>query len=291
MNEERENKNTVFGGSGPSQQQQHAALQRSVKEDFGYEIPEVAVPLPSSGLVYPTTSPLHGATTVDIKAMGAREEDILTSRSLIKKGTVISALVRSCLLDKRINVDDMLSGDRSAIMVSIRITGYGHEYEVELTCGNCEHKHKHTFDLSRLPINRLNIDSENGGCMQATAGQNLFNFKLPISKLNIQFKFLTGREEQEMISIHEQRKKSNILVDNLISTRLKFSIVSVEGDTDRNKISRFVDNMPAGDSKALRKHIEKHEPGIEMKDRVNCPSCDYESEVAVPLTASFFGWD
>ena len=82
--------------------------------------------------------PWHACETVDIKAMTAREEDILTSRAFIKKGTVITELIRSCLVDKRIDPNSLLSGDRNALMVAIRVTGYGVEYSTEVTCPVCD---------------------------------------------------------------------------------------------------------------------------------------------------------
>ncbi len=113
--------NEVFS----AEQARQAGFQtRSVmKDDFGYEVPVEAVPLPSKGTVYPADSPLHGQETVEIRAMTAKEEDILTSRALIKKGTVITHLIQSCLVNKQIDVNEMLVGDRNAIMTALRITG------------------------------------------------------------------------------------------------------------------------------------------------------------------------
>ena len=105
-----------------------------MKDSFGYEVPVESVPLPSLGKVYPDGNPLSGQETVEIRAMTAREEDILTSRALIKKGTVITHLIKSCLTNKAIDVKNMISGDRNALMISLRITGYGQEYGVEVDC-------------------------------------------------------------------------------------------------------------------------------------------------------------
>jgi hypothetical protein len=112
-------RSALFGGAVPAGIQTKDVM----RDDFGFEVPIESVPLPSNGVVYPADSPLHDRETVDIRSMTAREEDILTSRALIKKGTVITELIRSCLTDKRIQVQDMLAGDRNAIMVALRITG------------------------------------------------------------------------------------------------------------------------------------------------------------------------
>ena len=116
-------------------------------DDFGIEIAAESVPLPSKGLIYPEDNPLFGMENIEIKPMTAREEDILTSRAYIKDGTVITKLIHSCLVDKTINPDDMVAGDRNALMVALRITGYGSDYDVEVTCPNCKKNNKSTFDL------------------------------------------------------------------------------------------------------------------------------------------------
>ena len=116
------------------------------------DVPFDVAPLPSNGVVYDVNSKLHGKDGLDIKAMTAKEEDILTSRALAKNGTMVSELIRSCLLDKSIDVKTLLSGDRNAIMIAIRISGYGANYEVDITCPECQTKRKSSFDLKNLPI-------------------------------------------------------------------------------------------------------------------------------------------
>lgn len=270
-------RNALFGGAAPAGIQTRDVM----KDDFGYEVPIDSVPLPSNGVAYPPESPLHGQETVDIRAMTAREEDILTSRALIKKGTVITELIKSCLTDKRINVSDMLVGDRNAIMIALRITGYGSDYNVEAECPKCNVRSKQSFDLSALPIKRLETAPiENG--------RNAFEFKLPITKKNVHFKFLTGRDEEEIATVLERAKKQGAMADNLVTSRLQYSIITIDGKTDRSAINGFIRNMPARDSMELRRHIDASEPGIDMKGELDCPSCNEISEVRIPLGASFF---
>ena len=254
-----------------------------MKEDFGMEIPVEVVPLPSQGKIYPEGTSIHNCETLEIKAMTAREEDILTSRALIKKGTVISELLRSCLIDKSINVDAMISGDRNALMTAIRITGYGADYQVEVTCPECGESSKQEFNLAELPIKRLEIQP-------IEEGANRFSFTLPVSKKNVVFRFLTGADEQN-ISIEQDRKKKKKLsgdVDSLVTNRLLYSIVSVDGVDGRNKISMFVRHMPARDSRMLRKFMDDNEPGVEMKAWMECSNCLESSEVGLPIGVSFF---
>ena len=252
-----------------------------MKDDFGFEIPVESIPLPSKGITYPSDSPLHNCETVDVRAMTAREEDILTSRALIKKGTVISELIKSCLVDKRVDVSQLLSGDRNALMVALRVTGYGADYNVEADCPACGAKSKQTFNLSELELKPLDLDP-------VEPGTNLFETMLPVTKKKVRFKFLTGADEEEILTIQERKKKVGGMGDNVVTTRLQFSIVAVEGKTDKNLINSFIRNMPARDSLHLRNHIDKHEPGIDMTSHMDCPSCSETSEVRIPLGVTFF---
>jgi len=252
-----------------------------MKDDFGYEVPTEAVPLPSAGKVYPPESGLYGQELIEIKAMTAKEEDILTSRALIKKGTVITELIKSCLIDKTIDVDTMISGDRNAVMTALRVTGYGSEYNAQVSCPECGESSKQDFNLADLPIKRLTVSP-------VAEGANLFEFKLPLTQKTVQFKFLTGKDETEMATIAERRKKQGQKTDSLVTSRLVHSIISIDGITDRNKIGMFIKNMPARDSLAIRRHIDDNEPGISMKSWMECPHCSEHSEVNLPLGASFF---
>ena len=274
---ERNERNQVFtGGTQPG------VMTRDVmKDDFGFEIPVEMIPLPSRGVAYPSDSPLHNCETVEVRAMTAREEDILTSRALIKKGTVISELIKSCLVDKRIDVSQLLSGDRNALMVALRVTGYGADYNVEVDCPACGVKSKQTFNLSELELKPLDIEP-------VEPGANLFELVLPVTKKKVRFKFLTGADEEEILTIQERKKKVGGMGDNVVTTRLQFSIVAIEGKTDKNLINAFIRNMPARDSLYLRNHVDKHEPGIDMTSHMDCPSCSETSEVRIPLGVTFF---
>jgi hypothetical protein len=278
MTDARE-KNDVFKNSGDRGMPQMSASEK-MKADFGFEIPVESVPLPSNGLVYPVDSALHGSETVDIKAMTAKEEDILTSKAFLKKGTVITELIKSCLVDKSFDPRDLLTGDRNALMIAIRATGYGAEYEAEIECDECGAKTQRQFDLGALPIKKLSIDP-------VSPGHNVFEFSLPVTKKVVRFRFLTGRDEEEILATSEKQKKVGISNDSSVTTNLLYSIVSVDGVNERSKIAHFVKNMPAKDSLALRNFIRDNEPGVEMKQETACGSCGHEEEVSMPLGVNF----
>lgn len=282
MSDAREQKNEIFKGGVPGADpriQQMSSFDK-VKSDFGLDIPVETMPLPSSGLVYPVDSSLYGRETVDIRAMTAREEDILTSKAYLKKGTVITELIRSCLMDKSIDPRDLLTGDRNALMVAIRITGYGSDYDAEVECPECGTKAPHKFELTTLPLKRLEI-------APTAPGQNVFEFKLPLSKKIVKFRFLTGKDEEDIMATGEKQKKLGLSSESNVTTNLMYSVVSIDGVEDRAKIAAFVKVMPARDSLALRNYIKDSEPGIEMKQETSCPACGHQEEVNMPLGVNF----
>ena len=252
-------KNDVLTGGAPEGSMAAGwAGQRGdvMRDEFGLEIPVENVPLPSRGRVYPPEHPLHMQESIQIRAMTAKEEDILTSKALIKKGTVITELIKSCLIDKRINPDEMILGDRNALMVSLRITGYGADYPVEINCPACGERSKQNFDLAALPITRLADD--------------------PIA------------DEQNIQQIQDRKKKQGFKTDNLITMRYQHQIVAINDISDKTKIQMFCQRMPTKYSLALRKTMDNNEPGVDMKQHIQCPHCMEESEVSMPLGASFF---
>ena len=278
-------KNEIFTNNQPTQQkpsQIEGIMKQDVMKEFGWEVPVDNAPLPSQGLVYPSHSPLHGKEVISIKAMTAKEEDILMSRAYSKLGTTITELIKSCVVDKNFDPNDLLLGDRQAVLVAIRITGYGAEYKLDIDCPACDKRGIGEFDLSTLELQRLQIDP-------VTSGLNEFSTTLPVTKKKVTFKFMTGKDEQEINTLVERRKKLlGDAAENPVTTRLAFQTLSIDNITDKNKIGTFVTNMPARDSLYLREYIRKNEPGLSMKSNYHCSHCGADSEVALPIGVSFF---
>lgn len=280
--------NEVFGKAPPAppaQPQDGPVTQMTrdeyVKRELGYEIPIDAVPLPSAGLIYPVSHPLHNCPDVQYRAMTAKEEDILMSPALVKSGKVISELIKSCLTDKRIDVRTLLSGDQQAIMLGIRMSGYGNLYEPKFACPKCEVSSVTQIDLADFDIRPLEI-------APVEPGQNLFVFDLPLTKKKIHFKFLTVAEEEASVRAAEMKKKKGIKKDNLVTTQLMNSIVAVDGDQAQGYIAKFVQHMPARDSHALRQYILKNQPSVETKFDFLCDNCEHYEKADMPMTIEFF---
>lgn len=260
----------------------HLMKSNIMKDDFGWEIPYESVPVPSRGVIYNPASKLYAMESVQIKAMTAREEDILASQALLKEGTVITNLIRSCLIDKDIDPSEMISGDRNAMMVSIRITGYGANYPYRAECEECGVINKKEARLDDLSIKRLEIEP-------VEPGKNEFLFNLPVTKKSVTFKFLNEKDDKDRKAASKtMQKHTSGKITNNITSFLEYSIISIDGIRDKNKIKHFVMYMPAADSKALRNFINKNEPGIDMTQSYECDGCGHINKTKLPITPEFF---
>jgi len=258
-------------------------------EEFGIEQANESVPLPSRGLIYPEGHPLHKRERVEIRPMTTKDEEILLTRSFIKDGTVISRLIKACLVDKSIDVDDMIGADRNALLLAVRIVGYGPEYNIDVKCGaeDCEEPpQKFKFDLARIPIHMLDVPP-------AKPWTNYFECELREIKKTIGFRIMTAREEAKLVEdaavANKNRKKLGLApVEVTAADSLAAQIVTLDGNPDRARIQRFMAGLPAKYSVEIRAHIAAATPKAEMKQEFKCAHCGHTEEVNVPLTAEFF---
>jgi len=236
------------------------------------KFPTEVVDLPSKGLLYPEGSPLSSGK-IEIKYMTAREEDILTSANLIKKGIVVEKLLESLIVDKSIKVDDLLIGDKNAVLIASRILAYGKEYEVEIDGRRIE------VDLTQLKDNQLDESI-------VTNGANEFEFELPATKRKLTFKMLTSGDEKAIDDEVKGYEKIHGIGYEL-TTRLKHQIISVDGDTKRASINSFVDNeFLSRDSIAFRTHVNDIMPDVDMTSTYTDDDGE-EKEFTVPMTVTF----
>jgi len=243
-----------------------------------YKFPTEVVNLPSKGKLYPKNSPLSKGE-VELKYMTAKEEDILTSINLIRKGIVIDKVIESLIVDRKIKVDDLLIGDKNALMISARILGYGKEYDVKANCEECGDSGDLKVDCTLLKDIEVADDVK----------ENKFSMNLPATKVEIEFKLLNSAEERLVEKDVEAMKKIQPDIDYTNSFRFKRMILSVDGETTKSAINDFVDNkFLALDSLEFRKHLNKITPGVDMGYEYTCSSCDHTQEVVVPLGTGFF---
>jgi len=238
------------------------------------KLPTEQVDLPSKGLVYPTDNPLSSGK-IEMKYMTAKEEDILTNQNYIKDGSVIDKLLKSLIVTK-INYDDLIVGDKNAIMVAARLLGYGKDYTFMYEGEEI------TVDLSELE--QRFIDEEK----LIEKNVNNFEFTLPHSKVEITFKLLNNKDDKKIKGEVKGLQKLDKKSSPELSTRLKYMITSINGNSDVKTIREFVDNyMLARDSRAFREYVKTFQPDIEMK--FNHESSDgVERDITLPMTVSFF---
>ena len=240
------------------------------------------VDLPSKGKFYPEGHPLHNKDTVEIRFMTAKEEDILTSKSLLKKGIAIDRMLESVLVDKNIKLDDLLIGDKNALIVGARITGYGSEYETKVQCPACGAHVRHSFDLDNV---KTTFPCEE---VEAQLKETkTFKTKLPLTKFEVEMRLLKGSDERVISNISEQKKASK-LEESTMSDQLRLLIVSINGVSDKQILEKFIDMCPAGDAKHIRKIYADNVPNVDMTQKFSCRSCDAEMDMEVPFTVDFF---
>ena len=239
-----------------------------------YKFPTEMVDLPSKGYFYVDGHPLSSGK-VEVKYMTAKEEDILTSQNLIQQGLVIDKLLESLIVDKSVKLDDMLIGDKNAIMVAARILGYGKDYQFTYD------DEEQSVDLSTLEPVELDFS-------KFTKGRNEFNFKLPNSEREVVFKLLNGGDEKEIDSEIKAKQKISKEQSSELTTRLKKMILSVDGKSEKSHINSFVDNeFLSVDSLAFRQYLSSITPDVDMTTKV-VDSTGKESEVTIPVTLRFF---
>jgi hypothetical protein len=276
-----------FGGPIENQDTPIPAMTQQQTQTFSYITPTELVDIPSKGLYYPPEHPLHMKDSIEIRHMTAKDEDTLTSRSLLKKGVAVDKMLNDIIIDKSIKVENLLIGDKNALIIASRISGYGAEYETKVTCPSCGVNNQHSFDLNEHKMANPIPDEELQKLgINITSNKN-FTLTLPISKLSIEARFLNGMDERNIIQKTQDNQKNN-LPENAMTQQIKYFIVSVNGETDRRKINQFVDNMPAKDSKYLRNVYKNINPNVSMEQQFTCSSCDFQETMEVPFTSDFF---
>ena len=241
-----------------------------------HKFPTEVIDLPSLGKVYPKGSPLADGK-LELKYMTTKEEDILMSQNLIKKGVVIDKLLDSLIVTKGITQDDLILGDKNAVLVAARILAYGPEYTCKVNNpNNPEEIIEHTFDLTKCPFKEALDDVDYSG--------NSFDYETPIGKTKLKFRLLTGKEER--LIEKDLKQGSKFGYESSISTRLRYMITEVDGETKEEVITVFAQNMLARDSVAFRKYVADISPDIELEQEIEIGGDTVSA--SIPLTVEFF---
>ena len=255
---------------------------------LNFVVPTEFVELPSGGEFYPPDHPLHSEDTVEIRHMTAREEEILTSRTLLKKGVALDRLIESVLVNKQIKPDSLLVGDKNAILIMSRAVAYGPDYTTRVTCPECMATSKHTFNLMAAQHEAMEGSEEETVQVYTRTDNNTFLLTLPRTNVQVEVRLLTGADERWLTKTMERKKKSKSGIDSVVAEQMRLFIVSLNGITDKTAINKFINSMPAADSRFLRNTYAELSPNIDLTQDFTCPECGETSEMEVPFTAEFF---
>lgn len=248
-------------------------------EQNSLQYPTEELFLPSQGKIYPIDSFLSGGK-IEMKYLTSKEEDILTNQALIQKQTVLDKLFQSLIVSP-VNYEDILLLDKDAIMLQARLLAYGKDYTATATCPMCQNKQEENIDLTKIEYKDVDMSIFNN--------INNFPFTLPSSKITITFKLLTRKDE---LNIHNELQVIKKLKKNTsdLSTRMKYIITSVDGNSEDSAIRKFVDSerFLSSDSFALRKHISEMSPGVDLNISFTCENCGHDGFVRMPMEVQFF---
>jgi hypothetical protein len=250
---------------------------------FSFVVPTEFVELPSQGRFYPQGHPLHGKDSIELRQMTAKEEDMLTSRTLLKKGVALDRVIASIIVDKSIDPDSLLVGDRNAIIIATRVAGYGHMYETKVACPNCSTIQEYSFNLNHANISD-GSDAKDLGVKFNDNGT--FNVTLPVTNVDVCFRLLNGRDEKTFLNGMQADKKTKN--EKNITRQIAAIIVSLNEDSSIQAKQYFIDNVPSLDSRHLRLAYRLAAPNIDLTQQFECSECGHEQEMEVPLSADFF---
>lgn len=264
--------------------------EHEVQQVRDYKFPTEIIDLPSKGLVYPKDNPLSTGK-IEMKYMTAKEEDILTTQSYIKDGSVLDRLFQSLIISngegQSIKYVDLVSGDKNAIMIAARVLGYGKDYEVEIQDPFSNNKQTDVIDLTQFE------NKQYDGSAQVELHKNEFEFTLPTSNRKITFMAMTESKDRKVkYEVEEIKKANRKLKDETsreLTTRLKTMILSVDGEYEQRVINHFVDNeLFAVDSKALRGYINQVIPDIDLTWEFVSEETGERREMLLPMDVTFF---
>lgn len=244
-----------------------------------FKVPTETIELPSQGKVYAEDSELAKGT-VEMKYMTAREEDIITNANLLRQGIALEMMLKSLIVSP-IKQEDLLIGDRNALLIAARILAYGSEYSFKYKSEDSGEEETITYDLGQLDHKKIDYSKLNS--------KNEFEFELPHTKNVITFKLLTVADDKKIDEEIKGVKKATGVEPGRLSMRLKHQITSVNGEYSTKAVRDFIDGgyMIAKDSLELRKYISSINPDMDTNVTFTTKT-GQEVTMELPMTAEFF---
>lgn len=263
------------------------------------------IPLPSKGECYKTKT-----SKVPVSYLTAYDENMIIAPNLYRDKLIIDAILQQKVMSDEVPVADMLEGDRDAIILYLRASGYGNEYPITATDDRTGEEFDAMVDLSTIKFKPFNLKGDANG---------YFDFELPVSHDVVKFRFLTHQNMLDLQKFEEMENEvlkkarlnyfavemedfldndetldktekikareairtlehwadkideEELLYTHAVTNRLEMSVMSVNGVTDRDYIKSYVRNMNVRDSSALRKYINDNEPGLDYNVEIERP--------------------
>lgn len=233
-------------------------------------IPYDVVPLPSKGMFY-----RNKLESVKVTYLTAADENLLSSPNIVESGNIIDELLRRKILGNDVNIAEMLECDKQAVLIFLRNTAFGAQYEFTLTDPKTKQTFNHTHDLSSVSMKEFNLTTDEKG---------EFTYTLPVTNKVVKFKFLSSTQETELSNIDSQYEGR---ISPKITRRLEYLIQEIEGERDKGNLAQMIQSMPIKDSQGFRNYVKDNEPGLDLKVTVRAPSGE-DVTTSVVLGAHFF---
>ena len=215
------------------------------------------VELPSRGIHYPNKK-----KSVRVAYLTAADENILSSPNLIAEKSVVDELLKRKVLDRDISIEDIVEEDKQAILIFLRNTAFGTEYTIRLTDPKTGEQFSTKIDLSTLKLKDFVL-------VEDTNGE--YTYYLEKSKIDITFKFLTQKQEDELDKLKSSWKGEGVAP--IKTKKLEMMIKSINGNRNQMEIYSFINNkMPLTDSQEFQKFVIKNKPGLDLTQTVETPS-------------------
>jgi hypothetical protein len=282
--------NERLGSGGPPEEPPTTMappqMEHQHPQTLNFITPTEFVELPSKGRFYPSNHPLYDQEVIEIKHMTTKEEDILTSQALLKKGLAIDRMLESVIINRNIRVDDLLLGDKNALIIAARAHGYGTLYETGVNCPSCQEEQQYDFDLGSLHSTSASDEYLSEHEITLTEN-NTFLIPLPTTDFVIEVRLLTGHDEKNISKTAEHKRKRNF-PESPVTDFLRTMITSVNGISDPNSLNGFINSLPAIQAKYIRKTYDKLVPSLDLNHEFMCAHCNTSNLVEVPLNADFF---
>jgi hypothetical protein len=241
--------------------------QFTIDPTIAYDVVE----LPSRGIHYTTQK-----KSLKVAYLTASDENILSAQNLIQTNSVVDELLKRKVLDRDFNVEDLVDEDRQAVLIFLRNTAFGPEFNVYVTDPKTNEGFTAKIDLSEVKFKELKLSPDQNG---------EFKYYMDKSKVDVTFKFLTKKQQKELEDI--EKSWNGLGVAPIVTKELEMIIKSVNGNREMMAIHNFVQNLPIKDSQDFRKYIRENKPSLDLKKTVKAPSGE-DIQVEIGFGVEFF---